>query len=70
MDHPTSCLESIKPGENKMLGKLLGKTIKIINTPARALENVLGAEDDEDRPLSGPLNKLAEELEKGLNQSS
>ena len=36
---------------------------KIINAPIRAMENLMGAENEEDRFLSKPLDAISKELE-------
>jgi len=46
-----------------MFGKLLGSAVKIVNAPIRAAEDLLGAENEDDRLLSKPGDALAKELE-------
>jgi hypothetical protein len=47
-----------------MFGDFLGSVVRVVNAPIRAVENVLGVEDEDDRLLSKPADALAEELEK------
>lgn len=47
-----------------MFGDFLGSVVRVVNAPIRAVENVLGVEDEDDRLLSKPVDALAEELEK------
>jgi hypothetical protein len=47
-----------------MFGNLLGKVVRVVNAPIRAAENLLGAEDEDDRLFSKPADALADELEK------
>lgn len=47
-----------------MFGKLLGSVVKIVNAPIRAVENIAGAETEDDRILSVPGNELGKELDK------
>jgi hypothetical protein len=46
-----------------MFGKLLGSVTRIVNAPIRATETLLGAEDEDDRLFSKPLDVVSEELE-------
>jgi hypothetical protein len=46
-----------------MFGKLLGSAVRIVNTPIRATENLLGVEDEDDRLFSKPADALADELD-------
>jgi hypothetical protein len=43
-------------------GDLLSLPVKIVNAPIRAVEDIFEV-DEEDRVLSKPLEKLADELE-------
>jgi len=46
-----------------MFGNLLGSVVRVVNAPIRAVEDVLGVEDEDDRLFSKPADALAEELE-------
>ena len=46
-----------------MFGNLLGSVVRIVNAPIRAVEDVLGAESEDERIFSKPADALAEELE-------
>lgn len=51
-----------------MFGKLLAAPIRLINSPMRAVEKLLGDEGDkEDRILSRPLEEMAEAVEEALD---
>lgn len=54
-------------GENEMFGKLISAPIRLINAPARAAENLMGVEDDEERFLSQPLEELAKESDRAID---
>lgn len=46
-----------------LFGKIIATPIKIVNAPVKALEDICGVEDDEDRIASMPLEKLAEHVQ-------
>lgn len=46
-----------------MLGKLLGSSTRIINTPLDAVERLTGRESEEERSVSAPLEELAKALD-------
>ena len=47
-----------------LFGKILSAPLKIINAPVRAVENLMGAEEEDDRFFSKPLDAISEEIEK------
>lgn len=49
-----------------MLKKLISGPVRLINAPFRAAENMAGAESEEDRILSRPLEELAKESDRAL----
>lgn len=52
-------------GDNEVFGKLLAAPIRLVNTPARAVEKLLEDKNspDDGRVLSAPLEALAEAVE-------
>ncbi len=49
-----------------MLGRLLAQVVRVVNTPARAMEKFMDPDsdrDDEDNILSRPLESIASALE-------
>ena len=46
-----------------MFGNLLGSVVRIVNAPIRAVEDVLGVKNEDERIFSKPADALAEELE-------
>lgn len=49
-----------------LFGKIFSTPVRIVNAPAKALENLIAGEDVKkgDRLISAPLEELAKELEK------
>ncbi|ULQ47449.1 hypothetical protein JN531_003995 [Flagellatimonas centrodinii] len=50
-----------------MFGKLLSTPIRLLNAPLRAVENLTGAETEDDRLLSRPAEELAKEVEQAVD---
>lgn len=49
-----------------MLGKLLGKVVRVVNAPLRAIETIADPDNapNDERIVSAPLEKLAQALDK------
>lgn len=50
-----------------MIGKLLATPVRLLNTPMRAVEKMVGDDDKRDRVLSQPLESLAESVEEAVD---
>jgi hypothetical protein len=50
-----------------MIGKLMAAPVRLLNTPARTVEKMVGDDDQRDRVLSQPLESLAESVEEAVD---
>lgn len=51
-----------------MFGKILAAPVRLLNTPARAVEKLMDSEDEKDgRVLSRPLESFAEAVEEAVD---
>lgn len=46
-----------------MIGSIFGTIVRLVNSPVRAVETLVGVRDDESRILSAPGELLAQALE-------
>lgn len=49
-----------------MIGRLLAAPIRILNSPLRAVEKILDVDNQDERVLSVPLEKMAEAVEEAV----